>query len=144
MAKFQYKFKTIKDIKERLEKKAQKELAIIDLEINNKNEEIIELTKQLQECNRQKLESKSNKLKDLHFYEKYQRFLIEQIELVQKYILARKKERAKKMIELVKKSQETKTFETLEEKHLTEFLKTQDKLDQKEMDEFAVNEYLRE
>ena len=144
MAKFEYKFKTIKDIKERLEKKAQKELAIIDLEIKNKNEEILELTKQLQECNRKKLESKSNKIKDLHFYEKYQRFLIEQIELVQKYILARKKERAKKMLELVKKSQETKTFEKLEEKHLTEFLKAQDKLDQKEMDEFAVNEYLRE
>ena len=144
MAKFQYKFKTIKDIKERLEKKAQKELAIIDLEIKNKNDEIIELTKQLKECNRKKLESKSNKIKDLHFYEKYQRFLIEQIELVQKYILVRKKERAKKMIELIKKSKETKTFEKLEEKHLTEFLLTQDKLDQKEMDEFAVNEYLRE
>ena len=144
MAKFQYKFKTIKDIKERLEKKAQKELAIIDLEIKNKNEEILELTKQLQECNRKKLEIKSNKIKDLHFYEKYQRFLIEQIELVEKYILARKKERSKKMLELVKKSQETKTFEKLEEKHLTEFLNAQDKLDQKEMDEFAVNEYLRE
>ena len=144
MAKFQYKFKTIKDIKERLEKKAQKELAIIDLEIKNKNEEILVLTKQLQECNRKKLESKSNKIKDLHFYEKYQRFLIEQIELVHKYILVRKKERAKKMIELDKKSQETKTFEKLEEKHLTEFLKAQDKLEQKEMDEFAVNEYLRE
>ncbi len=56
MAKFQYKFKTIKDIKERLEKKTQKELAIIDLEIKNKNEEILELTKQLKECNRKKLE----------------------------------------------------------------------------------------
>lgn len=144
MAKFQYKFKTIKDIKERLEKKTQKELAIIDLEIKNKNEEILTLSKQLQECNRKKLESKSNKIKDLHFYEKYQRFLIEQIELVQKYILVRKKERAKKMIELVKKTQETKTFEKLEEKHLMEFLKAQDKIEQKEMDEFAVNEYLRE
>ncbi|MCW8848521.1 MAG: flagellar export protein FliJ [Melioribacteraceae bacterium] len=144
MAKFQYKFKTIKDIKERLEKKTQKELAIIDLEIKNKNEEIVELTKQLQECNRKKLESKSNKIKDLHFYEKYQRFLIEQIELVQKYILARKKDRAKKMLELIKKTQETKTFEKLEEKHLTEFLKVQDKLEQKEMDEIAVNEFVRE
>lgn len=144
MAKFQYKFKSIKDIKERLEKKTQKELAIIDLEIKNKNEEIVELTRQLQECNRKKLESKTNKIKDLHFYEKYQRFLIEQIELVQKYILVRKKERAKKMMELVKKTQETKTFEKLEEKHLSEFIKVQDKLEQKEMDEFAVNEYLRD
>jgi flagellar export protein FliJ len=48
------------------------------------------------------------------------------------------------MIELVKKTQETKTFEKLEEKHLMEFLKAQDKIEQKEMDEFAVNEYLRE
>ena len=139
MSTFKYKFKSIKEIKERFEKKAQKELAIIDLEIKKKNIEINELTIQLKECNRKKIEDKSKTIRDLHFYEKYQRFLIEQIELVQKYILARKKERAKKMLELVKKSQETKTFEKLEEKHLTEFLKDQDKLDQKEMDEFAVN-----
>ena len=144
MTNFKYKFKNIKEIKERFEKKAQKELAIIDLEIKKKNNEIIEFTKQLKECSRKKIEEKSKRIMDLHFYEKYQRFLIEQIELAQKSILARKKDREIKVLELIKKSKETKTFEKLEEQHLAVFIKTQEMTDQKEMDEFAVNEFLRE
>lgn len=144
MSTFKYKFKSIKEIKERFEKKAQKELAIIDLEIKKKNSEINELTKQIKECNRKKTEDKSKAIRDLHFYEKYQRFLIEQIELAKKSILERKKERELKVIELIKKSKETKTFEKLEEQHLAEFVKSQEVSEQKEMDEFAVNEFLRE
>lgn len=144
MSTFKYKFKSIKEIKERFEKKAQKELAIIDLEIKKKNSEINELTIQLKECNRKKIEDKSKTIRDLHFYEKYQRFLLEQIELAQKSILERKKERELKVIELIQKSKETKTFEKLEEQHLAEFVKSQEVLEQKEMDEFAVNEFLRE
>ena len=44
----------------------------------------------------------------------------------------------------MQKSKETKTFEKLEESHFMEFVKSQDKLEQKEMDEFAVNEFLKE
>ncbi len=144
MGKFKYKFKAIKEIKERLEKKAQKELAVVDMDIANKNNEILELAKQLKEHKRKKLEEKNKKIIELHFYEKYESYLNEQIGLIRNYISQKKIERNEKLAELVKKSKETKTFEKLEESHLTEFVKVQDKLEQKEMDEFAVNEFLKE
>ena len=144
MGKFIYKFKAIKEIKERLEKKTQKELAVIDMDIASKNNEILELAELLKEHKRKKLEEKNKKVIEFHFYEKYESYLNEQIGLIRHYISQKKLERNEKLVELVKKSKETKTFEKLEESHLTEFVKTQDKLEQKEMDEFAVNEFLKE
>ena len=43
MAKFNYKFKTIKKVKEQIEKKHQKELAICDLEIKKIEDYLTEL-----------------------------------------------------------------------------------------------------
>lgn len=143
MGKFKYKFKAIKEIKERLEKKTQKELALVDMDIANKNKAAFELIEQLKEYKRKKLE-KNKKVTELHFYEKYESYLTEQIGLIRHYISQKKIERDEKLIELVQKSKETKTFEKLEESHLMEFVKSQDKLEQKEMDEFAVNEFLKE
>lgn len=144
MAKFKYKFETVKGVKKKFEKKAQRELAIIDLEINKKQQYIIELTKLLKLNREQKIAEKSKKGDELHFYEKYEGYLSEQIKLSQNYIAEKIKQREKKLKELVEKTKETKTFEKLEEKHLSDFIKAQDKLEQKEMDEFAVNEYLRD
>jgi flagellar FliJ protein len=144
MAKFKYRFETIKEIKERLEKKVQKELAVIDLDIANRRDEILELSKKLKDQKHKKLEQKSKKILDYHFDEKYESYLAEQISLIQKYIADRRIERNDKLKELVQKSKETKTFEKLKENHLSDFIKSQEKLDQKEMDEFAVNEYLKE
>ena len=52
-------------------------------------------------------------------------------------------EKENKVKELIKKSKETKTFEKLEEKHRAEFFKSQDKLEQIELDEIAVKEFNR-
>ncbi len=144
MAKFKYKFETIKGIKQRLEKKTQKELAVIDVDIAKNNSKILELVTLLKEQKKKKLEKKSKTIKEYHFDEKYESYLVEQIELIRKYITNKKIERNKKLQELVNKSKETKTFEKLEEKHFTDFIKTQEKLEQKEMDEFAVKGFLKE
>ena len=144
MAKFKYRFDTIKGVKQKFEKKAQRELAVIDLEINKIQQELIELTKLVKLNKEKKIADKSKKSDELHFYEKYEGYLYGQIELCKNRITEKTKQREIKLQELIKKSKETKTFEKLEEKHLSEFLKTQDKLDQKEMDEFAVKEFLRD
>jgi len=143
MAKFQYKFNSIKEVKKQLEKKTQKELAIIELEISNKKIEIEELLKLLKNQKIKKLGKLSKSVTELHFDEKYESYLIEQMEILEKYIEEKNIERKNKIEELVNKSKETKTFEKLEEKHFTEFVKTQEKQDQKEMDEFAVQEFLK-
>ena len=144
MAKFKYRFDTIKGVKQKFEKKAQRELAVIDLEINKIQQELIEFTKLVKLNKEKKIADKSKKSDELHFYEKYEGYLYGQIELCKNRITEKTKQREIKLQELIKKSKETKTFEKLEEKHLSEFLKTQDKLDQKEMDEFAVKEFLRD
>ena len=144
MAKFKYKFDTIKGIKQRLEKKTQKELAVIDLDIANNNKKIFDLAILLKEQKKKKLEKKSKTIKEYHFDEKYESYLVDQMELIRKYVADKKIERNKKLKELVKKTKETKIFEKLEEKHFTDFVRTQEKLEQKEMDEFAVKEFLKE
>jgi len=144
MAKFKYKFKTIKEIKQRFEKKVQKELALIDLDIKNRQNEILELRVQLKINKRKKIASSSKKIKELLFFEKYESFLLEQIQLIENYIYEKEIEREEKLEELQKKSKETKTFEKLEERHLLEFVKIQDKIDQKAMDEVAVQKFMKE
>lgn len=144
MAAFKFRFESIHAIKERLEKKVQKELAVIDLDLANKREKILELNKILKEQKQKKLDRKTKKISEYHFDEKYESYLEEQINLTQKYIAAKKNERNKKLKELVQKAKETKTFEKLRENHLENFIKDQEKKEQKEMDEVAVNEFLRE
>ena len=144
MAKFKYKFETIKNIKTKLEKKTQRELASIDLDILNKKNKILELSDLLKEQKKKKLGSKSKTIKEYHFDEKYENYLLEQIELIKKYLLNKQTERDKKLQELIKKSKETKTFEKLKEKHYTEFIKVKEKSEQKELDEFAVTEFLKD
>ena len=143
MAKFKYKFDSIKDVKQRLEKKTQKELSIIELEISNKKAELERLMQLLKAQKTKKLGKQSKTVTEFHFDEKYENYLVEQMEIIDKYIEAKNIERENKLEELVGRAKETKTFEKLEEKHFSEFIKTQEKLDQVEMDEFAVQEFLK-
>lgn len=143
MAKFKYKFNTIKKIKERFEKKTQKELAAIELVISNYKKEIVELEQEIKKTNLEKKNNKISNAKELHFYEKYQKYLEEKIQLIHQSLREKEQERKKKLDELVKRSKETKTFELLEEKHYNDFLTEQNKIEQKEMDEFAVKEFLK-
>jgi flagellar export protein FliJ len=144
VAKFKYKFETIKGIKQNLEKKTKKELAVIDLEISKKTIEIQELSILLKEQKRKKIDRQTKTVREYHFDEKYESFIVEKIGIIQKYLTGKKNERKKKLEELIKNSKETKIFEKLEEKHLTDFIKSQEKSEQKEMDEFAVNGFLKE
>lgn len=144
MAAFKFKFESIYSIKERLEKKVQKELAVIDLDLSQKKEEIIKINKILKEQKQNKINQKSKKVSEYHFDEKYESYLIEQIKLIHKYINEKKIERNKKLKELIQKSKETKTFEKLRENHLENFIKDQNKKEQKVLDEVAVNGFLKE
>ena len=144
MAKFKYKFDSVKNIKERLEKKSKKELAIIDLEIKKKRNEIKDINELLKKSKLAKTQRQTKSSEDLHFFEKYENYLSEQKTLIEKYISEKRAEREEKVKELMQRSKETKTFVKLEEKHFEEFIKLQNKIDQKEMDEIAIQEFIRE
>jgi len=143
MAKFKYKFEAIKKIKERMEKKVQKEVAIIELEIEKKETEIKELNKQIRNEKNKVLNRKSMRVSELHFYSMYENFLINRIDEIKAELIIKKEERSKKIKELEEKIKETKIFEKLKEKHLQEFIIEQDKLEQLELDEIAVKEFIK-
>ena len=104
----------------------------------------MDLTTKLKEQKIKKLNGQNKTIANFHFDEKYENYLASQIEVLQKHIAKRMVERKEKVKELVQKSKETKTFEKLEETHLSEFVKYENELEQKEMDEFAVTEFLKE
>jgi len=114
------------------------------LEIKKKNNEIIELNKLLKKCKTKMINHNSIKVSELHFYSKYENYLTNQIDLVKMHIEAKREERQIKLDELVKKSKDTKTFEKLEENHFAEFIKKHDKLEQYELDEIAVQKFIKE
>lgn len=144
MSKFKYKFETVKKIKETLEKKTQKELSIIELEVSKINEEIknLFLTKKL---NKAKLTNNGTvKVNMLHYLQNYELFIDGKIESLQRRVIELLKEKEKKITELAQRTKETKMFEKLKEKHFADYLNEQKKIEQIEIDEIATKKFVRE
>ncbi|MGE5431787.1 MAG: flagellar export protein FliJ [Syntrophomonadaceae bacterium] len=144
MAKFHYKFESIKKIKETFEKKIQKEISLIDIEIEKQNCLLKSLADEKNKS-RSSLSGKNNvKVSELQFQSEVQNLL----GLKEKKILGEIKELEKvketRMLELEQKTKEHKIFETLEEKHYEDFLLAQNQLEQKEIDEIASKKFARE
>jgi flagellar export protein FliJ len=141
MAKFKYKYEPIRKVKEQLQKKVQKEISIIDLEIGKLKSEISELLEKLKIEREKAIGKNSIKVSELHFYSKYETYTNQNIKRLNKLINELKIKRLKMVKELMQKSKEAKIFETLKEKHQEDFKKVQDKIEQLQMDEIAVNNF---
>lgn len=144
MAKFNFKFESVKKIKETLEKKTQKELSLIELEVSKINEEIKNLfiTKKL---NKAKVTGNGTiKVNMLHYLQNYELFIDNKIEELQKRVIELLKAKEKKIIELSDRTKETKMFEKLKEKHLIDYVNVQKKIEQIEIDEIATKQFVRE
>jgi len=144
MAKFKYKFETIKKIKETMEKKTQKELSLIELEISKANEAIKNLlvSKKLHKA---KLTNNGTvKVSMLHYLQNYELLIDKKIETLQMHITELQKSKEKKIAELAQRTKEAKMFEKLKEKHYLDFLNEQKKIDQIEIDEIASKKFVRE
>ncbi len=140
MSKFRFKFESVKKVKEAFEKKAQKELAQIDL-IITKHQEL-----------RQKLEDEINDLRnsaykkrmniaELQFIGGYDNVLRKQIEMQTEVISQLKKKRDKKIEEVVVKTKERKIMNQLEETYKENFYKDINLSEMKNFDEIAVQNF---
>ncbi|MEE9430540.1 MAG: flagellar export protein FliJ [Melioribacteraceae bacterium] len=143
MAKFKYRFESIKEIKKRYEKKVQKEVAVIDLEIKKREQQIIELHEKSKNEKIKILEKGTKKVSELHFFSMYDNYIMNEIDNVKQEIEIKKIEKEKKIIELAEKTKETKIFEKLEEKHFEEFKIEENKKEQLELDEIAVTKFIK-
>ncbi|HPN36888.1 MAG TPA: flagellar FliJ family protein [Melioribacteraceae bacterium] len=138
MAKFNYKFDTIKKVKQIVEKKVQKEVSVIELEIEKRKLEIKELEdEKFKTINEFKIK-KSLKVSEIQFVNNFEKLIDEKIAAIKNEILGLEKSKQKKMEELTQKSKETKMFEKLEEKHLQQFIVEQNRLEQIEIDDIAT------
>ena len=143
MAKFNYKFASVHRIKTAIEKKVQKELSIIDLEIERANKKIIDLETEKKKRKDEVLAKKSMKVAELNFYDNFEKNINEKINAVRIEIVDWQKKRKLKQEELIEKAKETKMFEKLEIKHYSEFKKEQNKLEQIELDDIATKKFAR-
>jgi flagellar export protein FliJ len=142
MAKFLYKFDSIKKSKDLLEKKVQKELAEIDLEIERCSDEFTKIeNKKEQSCKNIQLCKKISELKQL---DNYRNELLRQMEQIHNQINLLTLRRENKLNELVKKSQESKMFKRLEEVQYEEFVKEENQKEDKFESEIATQKFIRE
>jgi len=142
MAKFIYKFEPIQKVKGALEKKAQKEVSIIDLEIDIKKNEYKKIINEENES-RNKFKKKAVSVGELKFIKGYELCLKKKRADILKDINELNTKREIKMKELVQKTKEHKIFNKLEEKYSEVFQQVQNKLELGFIDELATQKFVR-
>ncbi len=140
MPKFKFKYDSIKKVKTLLEKKVQKELAVIDFEIERN---VAEKVKIILEIENNLKNIRSNKISELKAVENYKASLEKKVENIQKQIIRLNKNKEDKVNELIEKSKETKIFQTLEENHFENFKYEENLKDESEINEIATQKYIR-
>ena len=137
MPKFKFKFDTVKKVKNAFEKKAQKELQIIDLEIRRVTG-LIDMFEQEIECHKAAVTSKVNlKVSELKYLTDYENYIQEKIKAARIRLQRLEKEKNNKINELIRRSKESKIFEKLEVKHLNKFNINSKRIEQNEIDDIA-------
>ncbi len=142
MPKFIYKFDTIRKVKESLEKKAQKEVAEIDLSIQKYKKNLQKL------MDEEKAESSkfttNIKIMELKERQAYLVSLKKKIENVQLQINALYLQREKKIRELIQKSKEHKIFDSLEDVYREQFNEEEKRVEMVQVNETATQRFVRE
>ncbi len=140
MSKFKFKFETVKKVKESFEKKAQKELAQIDLIITKHNEIKNKLIDEINSLRNSAYKKKMN-IAELQFLGGYDHVLRQQIDMQDEVISQLEKKREKKIEEVAIKSKEKKILCQLEETHKVNFFRDINVTELKNFDEIAVQNY---
>jgi flagellar export protein FliJ len=138
--KFNYKFAAIKRIKEIFEKRMQKEVAAIQLEIDRARDEYDDVLKVRMEENKKQIKIISSS--DLKFHKNYLISLNRELERIRIKIDQLLMQKELKLEELIQKSKEQKIFSTLEDIHHEEFIKELDKEEMHNLDEIATSRYI--
>ncbi|MEW6701359.1 MAG: flagellar export protein FliJ [Bacteroidota bacterium] len=140
MGKFVYRFESIMNVKEILEKKIQEEISLINKEINelkNQLAAIIDERKKVQ----QKMSELSLKAAEFQSVKMYDSLLEKKILSVERKINQLLKKKEEKQKELIERKKEHKVFETLKENQREEFLLDEKRNELKELNEIAIRNY---
>jgi flagellar protein FliJ len=141
MAKFHFKYDSVKKVKDLQEKKIQKEIALIDIEID-KN--ILECEKLISEIENNMKNRVGSKISQLKAVEDYSKVLKRKTEAVQKRINDLEIQKEKKLLELVSKSKENKIFQALEETYFENYKYEENLKDENIINEIATQKFIRD
>lgn len=140
MPNFKFKFESVRKVKETFEKKAQKELAQIDLFITKHQQLRQTLLDEINELRNSTYRKKMN-ISELQFIGGYDNVLRQQIDMQTEVIIQLEKKREKKIEEVVVKTKEKKMLNQLEETHKENFNKEVNTVELKFFDEIAVQNF---
>ncbi len=143
MAKFVYKFEAVKKVKETLEKKVQKEVAVIEIQIDKLMMEYDKLTGEVMASRTAPIRHNIT-AGELKFKNGYEVCLEKERISILNQINKLKEKRKIKMSELVQKSKEHTIFETLEDNYSENFKNEQNHLDMQVIDELATQKFVRQ
>lgn len=140
MSKFNYRFTTLLNAKEILEKKIKEEISIINREIDN-------LKRQLKIIFEERLKTQSEmieqplKVSEFRSAKMYDSLLEKQTLFIERKIEMLKMNKEQKQIELIEKKKEVRSFEILRENQLESFLLEERKQELKDLNEIAIRNY---
>ncbi|MFA8341671.1 MAG: flagellar export protein FliJ [Rhodothermaceae bacterium] len=143
MAKFKYKFESIKKIKKLIEKKTQKELMVIEADIQKTKQAIVEVNAIKDESKKSVYSKVHLTINEVKFQQGYERYLDEKIARLKRELIEQEKRKIEKLKELAEKSKEHTVFEKLKEKHYSDFILEENRKEQIEIDEIASIRYNR-
>ncbi|MDR3628211.1 MAG: flagellar FliJ family protein [Ignavibacteriaceae bacterium] len=143
MSKFVYKFHAIQQVKEILQKKVQKEIAIIELEIEGLKNQFDIISEEALESKRS-FTKKEVSVGEIKFRKNYELCLERKKAMILENIEKLNKKKEIKLSELVQKSKEQKIFDSLEEVYHDNFNKEQNRSELKFIDELATQKFIRQ
>ena len=141
MAKFKYKFESVKKVKKILEKKAQKELMEAEAEILRVKDKITDTNLKKNKSKKEFLNRVHHTVNEMKFQQNYEKYLDEQVENFRQELEELYKQREERLKELAEKSKEHKIFDKLKEKNYNDFMAEENKKELLEIDEIASIRY---
>jgi len=138
MGKFEYRFQSIEEVKEKIKKNSEREFALVLIKINEKLAEIDFVKKELEDSYK---DVKIMNPQEMIFLEKYRNSLKTKLKKKGKELSDLENEKRKKQAELTKHHKEHKVFVKLREKQFNDYQNDQKKLDQKSTDEMANQKF---
>lgn len=142
MAAFVYKFVNVMKAKDELKKKVQKDLAIVESEISLCKQDIESSLEELIQL-RNGLNVRDLKVSEILFNKGCEKLMEKKIESQKDVLTGLETKRELVLDELLQKTKEHKIFNTLEDNLREKFNKEQNKIEMKDLDEIAVQKFVR-
>ena len=143
MAKFKYKFESVRNVKEIFQKKIQKEVAEIEMQIDEYNQYYLSLINDLESIKKNFIKRHMT-VAELKFQENYEMSIQRKLHVLKKHINELEEQKNQKLKVLAQKTKEKKIFDELEVNYLEAYNIEQSRIESIRTDEMANQRFIRQ